>query len=129
MPGIDLVPCYWIVETATNKFLRGGIFRNAPTAGAGETLVTLPTDAQIDPVTMRYDSAAPSKTRPLTPAEVTADLAARRDSNADSTTNRAELAAMLEFVLRRILGRNPTPAERQAARTEYRNILRNILDT
>lgn len=126
---IDHVPCYWVVETASNRFLRGSISRTPPTFNAGtETLVSLPTDVQIDPLTMRYDAGASTKRRPATELEMTAEVAARRDADADGRLARAEIAAMLELLLRRVLGRMPTNPERQAARTEYRQILRNLLD-
>jgi len=125
---IDHYPCYWVVETASNRFLRGGISPVAPAFNAGtETLVSFPTDTQIDPRRFRYDAAAPSKIRPATLAEIAADIAAARDEASDSQTNRAEIAAMLEFVLRRVLGTTPTPAQRAAARAEYKQILRAIL--
>lgn len=117
----------WIASLANGLWLRGGTgsYEFNPATEIG---VEFPGDAQPDPIRTRYDATAPRKTRPATAQEIADALALDKDRRTNTRSDAPETMALLEFVLRRTLGRNPNPSERAAAVSELRGILRNLIN-
>jgi hypothetical protein len=78
----------WVIETATNKFLRGGgIETVGGNLALGEAVVTVPGYVEVNPILHRYDGTVQSKVRNATQEELDAYYATERDIHVDYEVN------------------------------------------
>jgi len=115
----------FIVQAATNKFITGGFFDPpVPMLPDGSVdpayiIVTMPGDVMPDVVRERYDPTVITLRRPATQVEL--DAAAQTQTDDDAKLRIADRAtrSTIIWALKRMLGRNPTGAEINAARDEW----------
>jgi hypothetical protein len=106
-----------VVEIATGRFMEFG----AVADGVVYQTVTVPRnpDCRLE----KWDGAAIVAT---TPADMAAYASAERDALIAREAGREIVKALLLFYLRDKLGRNPTGAERDAARTAFLQAYRDV---
>jgi hypothetical protein len=107
----------WIYLKADGRFLRGGYFEpdfDATTEGLVEF-----DEGNPDPIRERFDATSPTNRRPATAAEIAAVAAADADAALNVEASRLDIKTTVVWTLKRILGRNPTLAEINAAKTEW----------
>ena len=114
----------WVYDKATARFLYGGFYE--PTFDAATQGVASFSDQPPDPALERFDGTSPTQRRPATSAELQADATAAVAAQADSDVAVRRVKALIAWTLRRLLGRNPTGAELQAAIAEYKTVYTNL---
>lgn len=110
----------WVYRLSDGRWLRGGILFDGAYDPQTEGLVEL--DFAPDFERDRYDATGTNYCRVATEEEQSSLAAERLDREADAD----HAVAMIEFVLRRTLGRAPRPDERATARDQYRAIFRAL---
>lgn len=108
----------WVIHTASGEFKYGGFYE--PTGpDQAYSVVEIPDESMPDLRTERYDATSATKRRPATAQEIADYDAAQLDATAKQAAVPRAVKAMLLFYLRDKLGRNPTAAERAAARDAF----------
>jgi hypothetical protein len=104
----------WVIRTTDGTFLRD---KGDEGVVAGESVVAV--DRAPDMRLERYDATASSGRRVATTNERTAFDTTRVEAVGSDNANQPMIKAFILFYLRDKLGRNPTGAERTAARDAF----------
>ncbi|MBA2628406.1 MAG: hypothetical protein H0U85_10360 [Gemmatimonadales bacterium] len=111
----------WVIETATGRFLRGGLALDPqPADPATQEVVDVPGDEPIDMETERYDATLAPKRRSATEAEMqVADAAVGAERAAVVVVADPVVRATVRWVLARVLAATPTEGQVAGGMAEW----------
>lgn len=116
----------WVIETATGRFLFGGLSFPSVTDPGTQILVSIDDDVIVDPARERYDTAVPKKRRASTQLELDADATIALDALADTAASVKEARATIRWVMRFVSGSSPTAPAVQTEVERWKTIFRAL---